>query len=161
MKRIINVNPAAVTTDFGLLIARIGIGTLMLVHGFPKMIMLFSGTPVQFPPVMGMSAGFSLSLAVFAEVFCSVLIITGLATRLAVVPLILTMLVAVGIIHGADPFAKQEPALHYLMVYLVLFFTGSGRLSVDYLLQRRNSTINYPAGKLRNPGFAFNNNIKN
>ncbi len=161
MKRITKVNNAPAATDIGLLIGRIGIGVLMLVHGYPKMLMLFSGAPVQFPPVMGMSAELSLGLAVFAEVFCSVLIIAGFATRLAVIPLIITMLVAVGLVHGADPFAKQEPGLHYLLVYLVLFFTGSGRFSIDYLLQRSNSKIGYPAGQMPNPGFAFYNNPKN
>lgn len=161
MKRITNVNHATPATDMGLLIARIGIGTLMLVHGVPKMLMLFSGAPVQFPPVLGMTAEVSLALAVFAEVVCSVLILAGVATRFAVVPLIITMLVAVGIVHGADPFAKQEPGLYYLLVYLVLFFTGSGRFSIDYLLKRRTSTENYPARKVGNPGFIFYHNAKN
>ena len=69
MKKIINVSKAATTTDIGLLVARLGIAALMLTHGIPKMIMLFSGAPVQFPPVMGLSAELSLGLAVFAEVF--------------------------------------------------------------------------------------------
>jgi len=97
--------------------------------------MLFSGAAVQFPPVMGLSAEVSLGLAVFAEVFCSVLLLAGFVTRLAVLPLIITMLVAALMIHAADPFAKQEPALQYLLVYIVLLFTGSGKFSTDYLLQ--------------------------
>lgn len=136
MKRIFTPLPASPTVDAALLIARIGIGTLMLVHGIPKLLMLSSG-PVQFPGVMGMSASLSLGLAVFAEVFCSVLLIAGLATRLAAIPLIVTMLVAVFSIHAADPFAVKEMGMHYLLVYLVLLVSGSGRYSLDYLLQRR------------------------
>lgn len=135
MKKIIHVSKADTMTDIGLLVARLGIAALILTHGIPKMMMLFSGAPVQFPPVMGLSAELSLILAVFAEVFCSVLLIAGLATRLAVVPLIITMLVAAFIIHAADPLAKQEPALQYLLVYIVLLFAGSGKYSIDYLLQ--------------------------
>ena len=138
MKKIIHVHKAATTTDIALLVARLGIAALMLTHGIPKMMMLFSGTPVQFPAMMGMSPELSLGLAVFAEVFCSVLLIAGFATRLAVVPLIITMLVAALIIHGADPFGKQESSLQYLLVYVVLFFTGSGRYSVDDLLHQRS-----------------------
>ena len=76
-------------------------------------------------------------MAVFAEVFCSILILVGFATRLATVPLIITMLVAVLSIHAADPFVKKEMAMHFLLAYAVLLVTGSGKYSVDQLLQRR------------------------
>ena len=139
MKKLLNVNQTSNTTDVALLIARIGIAALMLTHGLPKLAMLFSGDPVQFLPLFGLSAELSLGLAVFAEVFCSLLLLVGFGTRLAVLPLITTMLVALIAVHAADPFAKQEPALHYLLVYVVLLFTGSGKYSVDYWLQRRLS----------------------
>lgn len=134
MKKILSVNNTSNATDIALLVARIGIAVLMLTHGVPKMTMLFSGAPVQFPPVMGLSAALSLGLAVFAEVLCSVLLIAGFATRLAVVPLIITMLIAVLFIHAADPFAKQEMGLHYLITYVMLLIMGSGRYSLDNYL---------------------------
>ena len=143
MKNLISVNKAAASTDTALLIARAGVALLMLTHGLPKLMMLLSGEPVQFPPVMGMSAELALALTVFAEVICSVLILAGFATRLAVVPLIITMLAAVFLIHGADPLAQQEPALQYLMVYVVLLLGGSGRYSVDYLIMRKLPELNY------------------
>lgn len=138
MRKIFSVNNTSNTTDIALFIARVGIAALMLIHGIPKLLMLFSGAPIQFPGVMGMSAELSLAFAVFAEVVCSVFILAGFATRLATVPLIITMLVAVFVIHIADPFAKQEPALYYLLVYVVLLFSGSGKYSIDYLLQRQS-----------------------
>ncbi|MBI2284457.1 MAG: DoxX family protein [Bacteroidetes bacterium] len=143
MKNTISGNIESGTTDFALLIARIGIATLMLTHGLPKMSMLFSGDPVQFPPVMGLGAKTSLGLAVFAEVICSVLILAGFATRLATLPLIITMLVAVFVIHEADPFKVKEPALYYLLVYLVLLLGGSGKFSVDYLLSPKNRLVDF------------------
>lgn len=132
MKKIINSTP--INLDSMLLIVRIAIAALMLAHGLPKMVMLFSSEPVAFSSVFGMSPGLSLGLAVFAEVICSVLILVGLGTRLAVIPLIITMLVAVFYIHMADPFAKQELGLHYLLVYVLLLFAGSGKYSIDSLL---------------------------
>lgn len=137
MKKLVNTNYTPGSSDLGLLIARIGIASLMLTHGLPKMAMLFSGDPIMFPPVLGLSPELSLGLVVFAEVICSILILLGFVTRLAVVPLAITMLVAAFYIHAADPFAKQEPALYYLLVYIVLFFTGSGKYSFDYLLQKK------------------------
>lgn len=139
MKRILNVSPNHKATDVALLAARLSIAALMLTHGLPKLAMLFSEAPIQFPPVLGLSAELSLSLAVFAEVFCSLLIAFGLGTRLAVLPLIATMLVAALLIHAADPFAKQEPALQYLLVYTMLLLTGSGRYSIDYLWSKKGA----------------------
>ena len=109
---------------------------MMLSHGLPKLQKLTSGAPVEFASVLGMSPELSLGLAVFAEVFCSILLIIGLATRLATIPLIITMLVAVLSIHADDPFGKKEPALHYLLVYLVILLAGPGRYSLDHLISR-------------------------
>ena len=137
MKKLLAVNKASHTTDLALLMARIGIGVLMLTHGLPKLVMLISGEPVQFPGLFGLSAELSLGLTVFAEVLCSVFLIAGLGTRMAVLPLISVMLVAVLYIHAADAFAKQEAGLQYLLVYVLLLLAGSGRYSIDYLLQRK------------------------
>jgi putative oxidoreductase len=146
MKQVFKVNDTSNSTGIALLIARAGIAALMLTHGIPKLLMLLAGAPVQFPPVMGMSAELSLGLTVFAEVVCSVFILAGFATRLATVPLISTMAIAVFFIHAADPFAKQEPALYYLLIYTVLLIAGSGKYSIDYLLNKSKSE----AGKYSN-----------
>lgn len=140
MKKLFEINPEAKTLNIALLIVRIGIAGLMLVHGIPKLLMLISGEPVQFPEVMGMSPAFSLVLTVFAEVLCSVFILVGLGTRLATIPLIITMLVAVFYIHAADPFANQELGLLYLLGYVFLLLLGSGSYSLDALLLRRENT---------------------
>src|SRR3989337_1747274 len=116
MKKIIHVNHTTVSTDVALLLARVGISVLMLTHGLPQLAKLFSGDPVQFLPFMGLSPEVSLALAVFAEVFCSIFILVGFATRLAVIPLAITMLVALFMVHAADPFSVKENALHYLLV---------------------------------------------
>ncbi|HYC29953.1 MAG TPA: DoxX family protein [Chitinophagaceae bacterium] len=141
MKKLLQVNNAAGTTDVALLLARVGIALLMLTHGFPKLMLLFSDAPNQFPSVMGMGAEVSLALTVFAEVLCSVFVLTGFATRFAVIPLAITMLVAVFLIHGADPFSAKEPALHYLLVYVILLVVGSGKYSVDHLLQQKKVPV--------------------
>ena len=138
MKKILSVNNTSNATNVGILIARIGIAVLMLTHGLPKLAMLFSGDAVKFPSVLGISPEFSLGLTVFAEVVCSVFLLAGFATRLATIPLIITMLVAVLIIHAADPFAVKEPALYYLLIYAMLFFAGSGKYSLDYLYLNRH-----------------------
>jgi putative oxidoreductase len=138
MKKLFSVDNTSNTIGIALLIARVGIATLMLTHGISKMTMLLADAPVQFIPIMGMSAELSLGLAVFAEVICSILILVGFASRLATIPLIITMLVAVFFVHAADPFTKMEAGLHYLLVYVVLLVAGSGKYSIDYLLNRKS-----------------------
>jgi len=155
MKKILSVNKATTATDIALVIARIGIAALMLTHGIPKLAMLFSGAPVQFPQVLGMSVEFSLALTIFAEVFCSISLLAGFATRLAVIPLAITMLVAVFLIHAADPLSVKEPALHYLLVYIVLLLAGSGKYSIDYVLQLKRATTSYRNQKVQDPTLAI------
>lgn len=137
MKQLFSVNSNSNLTDIALLVARVSVAVLMLLHGLPKLGMLFSGEPVQFPGVMGMSSEVSLFMAVFAEVLCSVLLLVGFGTRLATIPLIVTMLVAVLMIHAKDPFGAKELGVHYLATYIMLLVAGSGKYSFDYLLQKK------------------------
>jgi putative oxidoreductase len=134
MNKILKTDFDTIQVDVVLLILRIGVASLMLTHGIPKLQMLFGDGGIQFPGVMGLSPAISLSLAVFAEVLCSVLIFIGLGTRFASIPLIITMLVAIFMIHGNDPIALREPGLLYLFFYIPLLILGSGKFSVDRVL---------------------------
>ena len=139
MKKLLSVSHQTKNVDFVLLVLRITIAALMLTHGLPKMEALVSSEPIQFASVFGLSPALSLGLTVFAEVFCSILIMVGFGTRLAAIPLIITMAVAAFMIHGADPFGKKEMAILYLLVYAVLFIAGSGRYSLDSILNNKPS----------------------
>ncbi|NEM98403.1 DoxX family protein [Pontibacter burrus] len=137
MKKLINLYQHTKNTDIALLVVRVTVAGLMLAHGLPKLEMLLSSDPVKFSALFGLSAASSLALAVFSEVICSVLILVGLGTRLAAIPLIITMLIAAFYVHGADPFAKKEPAILYLIPYVMLLLTGSGKYALDHLLRPR------------------------
>ena len=126
--------------DWSLMAIRVAAGAMMLTHGIPKLITLFTADSVQFASVFGMSPTLSLSLAVSAEVFCSILILVGFATRYAAVPLLITMLVAALNIHAADPFAKQELPLLYAAMYTTLIISGAGKFSIDSLISKQQST---------------------
>ena len=99
-------------------------------HGWGKLQKLMSGD-MGFADPIGVGEEVSLVLTVFAEFFCGILVAVGLFTRAALIPLIITMWVAVFIIHADDPFGKQEFGLLYLIPYLALYFTGPGKYSVD------------------------------
>jgi putative oxidoreductase len=118
--------------DIATLLLRLVFGGFMLYsHGWPKLQRLFGDDPIKFADPFGIGATASLSLTVFAEFLCAALILVGLKTRLATVPLIITMLVAAFVIHASDPFGDKEMALIYLVGYIVIFLLGPGRYSVD------------------------------
>ena len=121
----------AALTDYGLLILRAGVGLLMLLgHGWPKL-SNFTTMLDQFPDPIGLGAGLSLTLATFAEFLCSLLIIFGLFTRLASIPLLINMLVALFFVHMGDDYIMQERVMLYLLPYLTLLVAGAGRFSLD------------------------------
>lgn len=138
MNRIFNTNYHHRSLDIVLLILRVSLAILMLSHGIDKLNTLLAGGTIQFPDPMGVGATASLALTVFAEVFCSILVLFGLAVRLAVIPLLITMLVAILVIHGADGLKEKELALHYLLGYLVLLFAGAGALSIDKIISGKS-----------------------
>lgn len=116
--------------DLGLLVLRVTMGGAMITHGWPKFQKLLGGN-LQFGDPLGFGPEVSLVFAVLAELICSILIVIGAATRLATIPLIVTMAVAFFIVHGADDFRTKEMALLFLAGFLTLFFTGPGRYGVD------------------------------
>lgn len=123
--------------DIVLLVIRIFVGFAMLSHGFPKLQQLYAGGEIQFYDFLGMGPKFSLILAVFAEFVCSIFIILGLFTRIAVFFLVITMAVAGLFVHGEDPFSKRETSLLYLSIYLIIFAFGPGKYSVDAMISKR------------------------
>ena len=115
----------------GLLMLRVIAAIFIIVHGYPKFLMLFSGEPVQFADFMGLGPTVSLALSAFAEFLCAIFVLIGLFTRLAAIPLVINMSVAVFYAHANDPFDVKEKALLFLLIFLFLLLTGAGKYSVD------------------------------
>ena len=115
--------------DLALLILRLQLGVLMLTHGYPKL-MNYSDRMDKFADPFGLGPEVSLALVIFAEFFCSIALIIGLKIRLAVIPLIVTMLVAIFHAHWDDPFGRKELPLMYLSGYIILLLIGAGKYSL-------------------------------
>lgn len=119
-------------TDIALLLLRLFFGGFMaLLHGWPKLNKLISQSSLEFPDPLGAGVFASLSLTVFSEFICGLLLCIGLFSRVSSFFLAVTMTVAAFVIHGPDPFAKKELAILYLVVYVVILLTGPGRYSLD------------------------------
>lgn len=134
MKRFLSIRYSDGLFNFSMLLLRISFGGLMLAnHGMSKL-MGFSQLQGKFYSFMGMGSRTTLVLAIFAEVFCSLMVILGLFTRLALIPLVIMMLVAIFGVHGGQPFEKSEMAVLYGSAFAVLLFCGPGKVSVDGMI---------------------------
>lgn len=120
-----------------LLLFRVTAAAFMLTHGFPKLQRLLSGTEIQFADPYGLGASVSFVLVIFAEFFCSILVILGCATRLAVIPLMITMTTAVIFAHADDPWGVKEKPLLFLLIFSFLLIVGAGRYSLDRIFEKK------------------------
>lgn len=118
-----------------ILALRIFAGAMLFIHGLDKLFE-FETLSITFPSVLGFGSYMSLMLAIFAEFCCSLFLIFGLLTRLAVIPLIVAMAVAFFDIHDAM-LPEGEASLVYLIIFAILYLTGPGRYSVDFLIDSR------------------------
>ncbi len=126
--------------DFGLLAVRLLAGGMMLTHGIPKIDRLFGEGPVKFADPLGLGPEISLVLVIFAEVACSILVMVGFKTRMATIPLLITMLVAAFYIHGADPFGEKELPLLFFTLFVSLLVSGPGNYAVDWWIGGKKKT---------------------
>ncbi len=136
MKKLLSIKYSNSAFNLSVLLLRVVLGFAMLLnHGLPKL-MDFSARATKFYDFMGMGAKTSLILAIFAEVFCSMFLILGLFTRLALVPLIITTVVIVFLVDKGKPFMDSELALLFLFGYISLMLLGPGRVSVDGMISK-------------------------
>lgn len=132
--------------SLALLVLRVSAGGMILLgHGWGK-VQKYSALTEGFPDPLGIGSQFSLILAIGAEVGCSALVILGLGTRLAAIPLIATMGIAALVHHAADPFFLPRPAgpakelaVLYLIPFVVLLFAGGGTISADHVIRKSRS----------------------
>jgi putative oxidoreductase len=118
------------TYHIGLFLLRFTFSAMMLSHGIPKLLNLIQGTLMKSDPI-GIGVLATTILVVIAEAICPMLIIIGYKTRLASIPVIITMGVAAFIVHGADPISMKEKALLFLFAFVAIALLGAGKHSVD------------------------------
>ena len=141
MKRIFSFYQAtsySTAADTGLLILRLGLGLLMMVHGWSKLIGFNEKAP-NFHDFMGLGGEISLGLTVFAEFFCSLLLVIGLGTQLVLLPLIIVAIVIVFDVKAGNELGDKELPLLYLVGYVAVLLTGPGKFSIDYFIRRKKS----------------------
>lgn len=130
MSKLISTNYSSGAFNFGALVLRLAAGGLLIPHGYDKLVH-FAQYKAKFINFMGIGATASLSLTIFAELFCALFVVLGLATRLAAIPPMIAMFVALWKGHNMDIFGKGEHAAMFMFAFLVILVIGPGRASVD------------------------------
>lgn len=134
LKSLFNPGAYPAKIDSLLLLIRIAVAVFMLTHGIGKLLKLLANEPVTFSDPLDIGPTASLVLTVFSEVFCSLFLLFGFVTRLAVIPLIITMLVIIFIVQIEKGFDKMELPLFFLLNFIVVLVAGPGRYSIDKLI---------------------------
>lgn len=123
-------------SDLGLLVLRLGVGSMFVVHGLPKLTAgsdhwaklgaTMSNFGIEFTPT------FWGLMAALAETAGGVLLALGLWTRPACIALAFTMLVAMmHHLSRGDGVAGASHAIEALSVFLAMTLIGPGRHSID------------------------------
>lgn len=118
-----------------ILLMRAFFGILFFTHGLDKM-MNFNELVQNYPSIMGLGSYMTLMITIFCEFCCSLFLIAGLLVRIMTVPMIIAMGVAFFDVHDAM-MPEGELALIYFIMFIILFFVGPGRFSVDYIIDNR------------------------
>lgn len=118
-----------------ILLMRIFFGVLFFTHGLDKL-MNFNELSYTYPDVLGFGSYMTLMVTIFCEFCCSLFLIAGLLVRIMTIPMIIAMGVAFFDVHDAM-MPEGELALIYFIMFMILFFVGPGRYSVDYLIDNR------------------------
>jgi putative oxidoreductase len=136
LKRLLTSAPYSL--DWAALIMRFAFcGLLLYNHGLIKM-QLFSEDPSGFPNPINIGAQNTYYAVLFAEVICAVLVLLGLFTRLASLPILATLFLAVFSVHAENPLVDKELPLLYLVVYVAIFLLGPGKFSLDARLKMKD-----------------------
>ncbi len=119
--------------DAGLLVLRLWFGLcLFFNHGLPK-ITHFSQMSGHFPDPLHIGSHASLAFGILSDAICSLLIVLGLAARLAALGVVIILGVAFLLVHHMKFSGPGNGELPFLFIgaALVILIAGPGRYSVD------------------------------
>ncbi|MEM7110574.1 MAG: DoxX family protein [Bacteroidota bacterium] len=123
--------------DLALLMYRLLISlSLLNTHGIKK-IMNYKEEVLHIPDPFGLGGELSTLFAIFANIVCPVFVIFGLFTRLAIIPILAITLSGLLLVHYADPWSVKDVPLMYSLAFLLLFYLGSGKHSIDARLTQK------------------------
>lgn len=124
-------------TSLILLASRLVFGLTFASHGLEKL-QHFTETAAHFPAPFGLSGDVAVGLSIFGELVCGLAFVFGFLTRLTLLPMIFTMIVAFTTVYGGSVSAG-ELAFLYLVIFILSWFAGAGKYSIDGFIARKIS----------------------
>ena len=132
--------------QLGLTAIRICLGIIFLIFGYNKLIsgsanLTQIGSAVSY---FGITRGYLLwgYVAALTELCGGLAYTFGLWTRLASIPLLLFLIVALKFhLQKGDPFTEWAFACLCLCIVISFLVTGSGAYSIDYLIQKNTHSM--------------------
>lgn len=124
------------------LFIRLFVGVMFLQFGI-RQILIFDEVVKNFPMVFGMSSHATLVTMIVFELGCSIMIMLGFLTRIATVPAIVALLVAVYRLLPVIPLdlpvnlGVTQPVylpIMFIGIFLYILLAGPGKISLDYLI---------------------------
>ncbi|MBC6110916.1 DoxX family protein [Pedobacter fastidiosus] len=123
------------TMDFCMLFYRIAISLeLIIVHGLKKI--GIGGVAEVVPNPFGIPQNLNEILAITANLLLPQLIIIGLFTRFATLPILAVTLTGYFVVHGNDPLIVRDVPFMFSLGYLLIAVVGPGRFSLDHYFFR-------------------------
>ena len=131
-------SPSPLWPDSGLAFIRIVVGAFMIYHGLEVFDEAKMKPYFDWDACKGFSSpAFIVYFGKIAELIAGIFLTIGLFTRLSSLVLIFTMLyISLFVGHGKVWYEDQHPFL-FVLLGLVFFFTGPGKLSVDQLVFKK------------------------
>lgn len=126
MKNLLSTKYSDAAFNVGLFLVRVFFGIVLMGHGFQK-ITSFNKLKYTFMNFMNLGSTTSLTLIIFAEFFCGFLLIIGMLTRLAAIPVIIGMAVVFFVVSGSDLWGIGERGGLYMALATLLLLCGAGQ----------------------------------
>lgn len=132
---------ADVSVPLGLLFLRVSAALLLLqIHGLPKLLN-WSAELQRIEDPFGLGATLTLALAVFAEVVCPLLLILGVFARLACLPVLAVLGVALVVVHPEWTLEEAQFAWLFTVLFAGLAMTGPGAWTLRRLRSRESAIL--------------------
>lgn len=134
----------ATKDDYRSIIPRLIVGLVFLSEGIQKFLFPSLGV-LRFEKIGFLHPGFLSTFTGTFEIICGMMVLAGLLTRIALIPLLIVIITAIvktkiPILTGQGFWAmaheaRTDFAITLLIIYLFIY--GAGKSSVDYIFIRR------------------------